>query len=203
MATKGSAVTPLVRVPWNDPVLIKPILDIGAAGVIVPLVRTADDVHRAVAACRYPPEGIRGFGPRRPASYGREGGPEFCRAANASMITIVQIEHIDAVNNLDEILAVPGLTSIVVGSNDLSGSMGHMGEPRHPDVLAAIDTIFAKANKVNMPVGMAVGDDLDVLTGWVDKGAAWLAMGADFMMLVRAATELIGRVRDHASPRRS
>src|SRR5207253_3124908 len=69
MATKGSDTTPLVRMPWNDPVLIKPVLDIGAAGVIVPLVRTAEDVRRAVAACLYPPEGIRGFGPRRPSNY--------------------------------------------------------------------------------------------------------------------------------------
>ena len=83
MATKGTDVLPLVRVPWNDPVLIKPILDIGAAGVIVPMIRTADDVRLAVAACRYPPEGIRGFGPRRPSNYARLGGPEFCKAERA------------------------------------------------------------------------------------------------------------------------
>ena len=82
MATKGTQTTPLVRVPANDPVLIKPVLDIGAAGVIVPLVKTADDVRQAVAACRYPPEGIRGFGPRRPSGYGARGGPEFCQEAN-------------------------------------------------------------------------------------------------------------------------
>src|SRR5713226_4003575 len=110
MATKGTDTACLVRVPWNDPVLIKPVLDIGADGVIVPLVRTADDVRRAVAACRYPPLGIRGYGPRRPSDYGRHGGPEFCKAANEAIIVIVQIEHIDAVNNIDEILAVPGLT---------------------------------------------------------------------------------------------
>src|SRR5439155_26617319 len=127
----------LVRVQWNDPVLIKPVLDIGAAGVIVPSVSTADEARRAVAACRYPPDGIRGFGPRRPSNYGRLGGPEFCKAANEAVIVIIQIEHIHGVNNLDEILAVPGLTGILVGSNDLSGSMGHMGEPRHPDVLRA------------------------------------------------------------------
>src|SRR5207244_391059 len=136
---------PLVRVAWNDPVLIKPVLDIGAAGVIVPLVRTAEDVHRAVAACRYPPEGIRGFGPRRPSQYGQLGGPEFCQAANASVITIVQIEHHEAVANLGEILAVPGLTGIVVGPNDLAGSLGHMGDTRHPDVLRTIETVLTQA----------------------------------------------------------
>src|SRR5258706_13187710 len=103
MATRGSDAAALVRVPWNDPVLIKPVLDIGAAGVIVPMIRTADDVRLAVAACRYPPEGIRGFGPRCPSNYARIGGPEFCRAANEAMITIVQVEDIEAVKNLDEI----------------------------------------------------------------------------------------------------
>ncbi|MEX2561595.1 MAG: aldolase/citrate lyase family protein [Pirellulales bacterium] len=197
MATKGSPTTPLVRVPWNDPVLIKPVLDLGAAGVIVPLVRTADDVRRAVAACRYPPEGIRGFGPRRPANYGRLGGPEFCRAANESVITIVQIEHIDAVRNIDAILAVPGLTGIVFGPNDLSGSMGHMGQPRHPEVIAAMEAVIAKATKTPVFVGASVGDDPDLMIEWIDKGIQWLSMGADFTLLLKAASQAAARLRDH------
>src|SRR5258706_242440 len=98
MATKGTNVTALVRVPWNDPVLIKPVLDIGAHGVIVPFIRTVEETRLAVSACLYPPDGIRGYGPRRPSNYGRLGGPQFCKAANEAMITVVQIEHIDAVN---------------------------------------------------------------------------------------------------------
>jgi 2-dehydro-3-deoxyglucarate aldolase/4-hydroxy-2-oxoheptanedioate aldolase len=203
MATKGSDTTPLVRVPWNDPVLIKPVLDIGAAGVIVPLIRTADDAHRAVAACRYPPDGIRGFGPRRPSNYGRVGGPAFCQAANDTIITIVQIEHIDAVNHLDEILAVPGLTGIVVGSNDLAGSMGQMGEPRHPDVRHAIETVIAKARRTEVFVGIAIGDDPDTLIEWVDKGMQWLVMGTDFTLLLRAADQIAGQVREQVCRARS
>lgn len=201
MATIGSDTTPLVRVPWNDPVLIKPVLDIGAAGVIVPFVRTVDDVRRAVAACRYPPEGVRGYGPRRPSNYGRMGGAELCKALNAAMITIVQIEHIDAVNTIDGILAVPGLSAIVIGSNDLSGSMGHMGEPRHPEVLGAIERVIDRARQANVFVGIAIGDDVDMLNGWVDKGVQWLAMGGDFSLLVRAITEVAGKVRTHANAR--
>ena len=197
MATKGSGTTPLVRVSWNDPVIIKPVLDIGAAGVIIPLIRTADDARRAVAACRYPPEGIRGYGPRRPSHYARQGGRDFCQSANENMIVIVQIEHIDAVHNLDEILAVPGLTGIVVGPNDLSGSMGHMGEPRHPAVLQAIDTVIAKARQSGVFVGIAVGDDPDVLIEWLDKGMQWVLMGCDFTLLLRAATQVCHQVRAH------
>ena len=197
MATKGGGTTPLVRVSWNDPVIIKPVLDIGAAGVIVPLIRTAEDARRAVAACRYPPEGIRGYGPRRPSNYGRQGGSAFCQSANESVIVIVQIEHLDAVNNLDEILSVQGLTGIVVGPNDLSGSMGHMGEPRHPAVLRVIETVIAKARQSGVFVGIAVGDDPDVLTEWVDKGMQWLLMGCDFSLLLRAASQVCRQVREH------
>jgi 4-hydroxy-2-oxoheptanedioate aldolase len=197
MATKGSETTPLVRIAANDPVLIKPVLDIGAAGIIVPLVKTADDVRLAVAACRYPPEGIRGFSPRRPSGYGVRGGPEFCKAANQTIITIVQIEQVEAIQNLDEILAVPGLTSIVVGPNDLAASMGYTGQPRHPEVIRAIDAVIAKARMAKVPMGIAVGDDPEVLIEWADKGVHWLAMGADFTLLVRVASQLAQRVREH------
>ncbi len=201
MATKGSTTTPLVRVAWNDPVLIKPVLDIGAAGVVVPMIRTAADTRLAVAACRYPPDGIRGYGPRRPSNFGRLGGPEFCKAANEAIIVIVQIEHIDAVNNIDEILAVPGLTSILIGSNDLSGSMGHTGEPRHPEVLRAIDRVIEKTRKTDVFVGIAIADDPVLLNGWVDKGVQWLSMGNDYSLLLRSANQVASAVRDHASAR--
>jgi 2-keto-3-deoxy-L-rhamnonate aldolase RhmA len=196
MATKGTQTTPLVRVAANDPALIKPVLDIGAAGVIVPLVKTADDVRLAVAACRYPPEGIRGFGPRRPSGYGARGGPDFCKAANQAIITIVQIEQIEAFQNIDEILAVPGLTSIVVGPNDLAASLGFTGQPRHPEVIRAIDTVIAKARAAKVPMGIAVGDDPDVLIEWANKGVNWIAMGADFILLVHVAAQLAQRVRE-------
>jgi 2-keto-3-deoxy-L-rhamnonate aldolase RhmA len=200
MATKGTETTPLVRVPANDPVLIKPVLDIGAAGVIVPLVKTAEDVQWVVAACQYPPEGIRGFGPRRPSGYGARGGPDYCKAANQSIITIVQIEQAEALRNLAEILAVPGLTSIVVGPNDLAASLGYTGQPRHPEVLRAIDSVIAQARSAKIPMGIAVGDDPDLLVEWVDKGVSWLAMAADYGLLLRSASQLATRVREHKRP---
>jgi 2-keto-3-deoxy-L-rhamnonate aldolase RhmA len=196
MATKGTQTVPIVRVPANDPVLIKPVLDIGAAGVIVPLVKTADDVRLAVAACRYPPEGIRGFGPRRPAGFGARGGPEFCQLANRSIITIVQIEQREALENLDAILAVPGLTSIVVGPNDFAASLGYTGQPRHPDVLRAIDMVIAKSKTARIPMGLAVGDDPEILAEWLDKGVNWLSIAADFALLVRRAAQVTGALRD-------
>jgi 2-dehydro-3-deoxyglucarate aldolase/4-hydroxy-2-oxoheptanedioate aldolase len=199
LAAKGSGATMLVRVAWNDPVLIKPVLDMGAAGIIVPLVRTAEDVRRAVAACKYPPEGIRGYGPRRPSNYGRKGGPAFIRRENETVLTIAQIEHIEAVQNLDAILAVSGLTSLLIGPNDLAGSMGHAGEPRHAEVLHAIDSVIAKATQAGVPVGLAAGGEAEEFLHWHKKGVNWLTVGSDFWLLVRALTSLTEEIRKRAA----
>ena len=203
MATKGSDTAALVRVPWNDPVLIKPVLDIGADGVIVPLVRTADDVRQAVAACRYPPEGIRGYGPRRANGFGRLRGPEYCQLANETIIIVVQIEHIDAVHNLDEILAVPGLTSITVGPNDLAGSMGLMGQPNHPDVVKAIETIVDKTRRTNVWASVSVGGPPEYFASWVTRGAQWLPLSGDIAFMLSAARQFTAQVRElaQAAPR--
>jgi 2-dehydro-3-deoxyglucarate aldolase/4-hydroxy-2-oxoheptanedioate aldolase len=199
MATKGSDTAPLVRVRWNDPVLIKPVLDIGAAGVIVPMVRNAEEAKNAVAACRYPPDGIRGFGPKRPSDYGRHVGPEFCKKANESIIVIAQIEHIDAINNINEILAVPGLTGIVFGPYDLSGSMGHMGEPGHPEVKKAMERVVAKARKTNLFIGIGV-EDARQAAEWLEKGVNGLVLGGDFSILVKITTELAKEIRSARHP---
>jgi 2-keto-3-deoxy-L-rhamnonate aldolase RhmA len=195
MATKGTNCTPLVRVAWNDPVLVKPVLDIGAAGVILPMVRNASEAQRAVEACMYPPAGIRGYGPRRPTNYGRIGGPEFCRSANESVIVIPQLEHVEAVKNIDKILKVPGISSIVIGPNDLSGSMGLLGQPRHPDVVAAIDTIISAAKRAKIPLGMGGVGGYDDIKLWLAKGVQWVASAADFVFITQAVDELFARVR--------
>ncbi|HEV8003417.1 MAG TPA: aldolase/citrate lyase family protein [Planctomycetaceae bacterium] len=202
MAVNGSKSFPLVRVAWNDPVLLKPVLDIGTPGVVIPLIRTAADAALAVAACRYPPKGIRGFGPRRASRYGRDGGPDYIAQADASIMVNVQIEHAEAVKNLDAILATDGLSGIVIGPNDLAGSMGYPGQPRHPDVLKAIDTVAARARAANKFVGLGSSADPDELADWVRRGVQWLLVGADFVLLrkgtaqtIAAARSLIGSTR--------
>ncbi len=204
IATKGSNATPLVRVPWNDPVLIKPVLDIGAPAIVVPFVNTAEQARRAVAACKYPPDGIRGFGPRRPSNYSRLGGPEFTKAQNDAMIVVVQIEHVEAVQNLDEILAVEGLTAIVVGSNDLSGSMGLMGQPRHPDVLRVVEDVIRRARKAGKCPGIAIVNNADWLVGWAEVGAQWLMMGNDYTLMLTEADRISAEIRErtkHLAPK--
>jgi 2-dehydro-3-deoxyglucarate aldolase/4-hydroxy-2-oxoheptanedioate aldolase len=195
IAARGSGAAMLVRVAWNDPVLIKPVLDAGADGIIVPFVRSAEDVRRAVAACKYPPDGIRGYGPRRPSNYGRRGGPDYIRAANAAVLPIVQIEHRDAVDNLQEILAVPGLAALLIGPQDLAGSLGHPGEPQHTEVLRAIDTVLALAGRAAIPVGLAAGGEAEDFVAWARKGVRWLTVGGDFWLMVRALAQLTAHIR--------
>jgi 2-keto-3-deoxy-L-rhamnonate aldolase RhmA len=198
VAMRGSEAASLVRVRWNDPVLIKPVLDMGADGIIVPMIHTAEEARAAVAACRYPPEGIRGFGPRRPAKFGQLRGPEFCRLANESIIVIVQIEHIDAVRNLNDILAVPGLTGILVGPNDLAGSMGLMGQPEHPEVVRAMETIVAKARPTHVWASVSVGGGPEVLGQWIERGVKWLTVGDDLGFMSRAAHQMVSAIRGSA-----
>jgi 2-keto-3-deoxy-L-rhamnonate aldolase RhmA len=200
MAVKGTQAFPVVRVAWNDPVLIKPVLDIGTPGVVVPLIRTAADAALAVAACRYPPKGIRGFGPRRASRYGRDSGPEYCAAADASIMVNVQIEHAEAVKNLDAILATEGLAGIVIGPNDLAGSMGHSGRPDHPEVQKSIDTVITRARAAKKFVGVGASAEPGELADWARRGVQWLLVGADFALLRKGTVQTIAATRAKLAP---
>jgi len=195
MATKGTPVTPVVRVAWNDPVLIKRALDVGAGGILIPLVRSARDVETGVAACLYPPTGIRGFGPRRPASYERH-FTEYIKTANENIAVWAQIEHIDAVNDIDRIVRVPNLTGIFIGAFDLSGSMGMLGQVGHPDVQAAITKVIQAARSAGLPAGMAGPGDVDLAFQWIQKGIQFITLGGDQGYLVKASQALVGGVRE-------
>lgn len=195
MAAKGTGATTLVRVPWNDAIPIKQALDCGAAGVIVPMVRTADEARLAVTACLYPPEGIRGFGPRRPSHYGRLSGPSFCRQANEQIVCILQIEHIDAVNNFDSILETPGITAVVIGPNDLAGSMNLMGDTGNPAVQQAIETVIEKGNRAGVPVGIGAGPQAEAAREWIGKGMRWVAVGSDTSLLLGALRGVLESLR--------
>ncbi len=127
-------------------------------------------------------------------------GPEFCKAANDAMIVVVQIEDVNAVKNLDDILAVEGLTAIVVGSNDLSGSMGYTGQPRHPEVLRVIESVIDKARKAGKFPGMAIGNNADLLVGWAEKGAQWLMAGNDYSLMLHASDQIANDIRERTRP---
>jgi 2-keto-3-deoxy-L-rhamnonate aldolase RhmA len=184
IALKGTPTVPMVRVPWNDFVFIKRILDIGAAGVLVPHIKTADEARAAVAACKYPPLGIRGTGPRRPGRYGRL-EQEHIAVANEQTIVMAMIETAEAVQNIDDILAVAGLNAIVFGPVDLATSLGFLGDWQHPQVQQAIETVIDAAKTRRMPFG--AGRALDDPTEWLELGAQILIVGDDEWFIRRSA----------------
>lgn len=151
-AMNGTNCIPIVRPQWNDPVVIKRILDLGAYGVLVPWVNSKEEAENAVRACRYPPEGIRGFGPRRAGMF----DPDYYQTANEELLIAVQIETDKALKNLDEILSVPGIDACYIGPWDLSVSLG-LGVPpnwNEPTYLAAFDQVLETAKRHGKPAGM-------------------------------------------------
>lgn len=158
MAFKASETVPLIRVPWNDHVQIKQALDMGWDGVLVPQVNTEEEAAQAVSACRYPPVGTRGFGPRRAGNYYRD-QDEYVSLANDSVICAIQIENVRGADRIDEIARVSGVDWIFVGPCDMSGTCGDFCDPDSPQVLDAIEKIFAAAKAAGIPAGNPGGSD--------------------------------------------
>ncbi len=192
MAVRGTSCAPFVRVPWNEQGVIKPLLDLAPAGVIIPMVNDAASAAEAVAACRYPPAGIRGCGIRRGNRYGAQPLDEYLRDSAANPLVIVQIEHINALGELDRILKTPGINSICVGPTDLSGSMGKLGRANDPEVLGAIDEICRKTREAGLMLGTADSD----LDAWSKRGVDWMAITSDSGSIFSKAVEIMRRVED-------
>ena len=184
----GSAPAPIVRVGWNDPVEIKRVLDIGVAGVMVPMVNTVAEAEAAVQAMRYPPEGIRGVAGGRAAGYGSN-FEEYLSTANDDLLTIVQIESAEAVENADGIAAVEGVDALFVGPSDLSTSLDGMADWESKALLKAMERVIDAAESTNTPIGSLALSAEDV-ERWMDLGFTYLIVGTDTRYLVRGATEL-------------
>lgn len=189
-----------VRVRGSDVAHIKPVLDIGAGGIIVPQVRSAGEVQQVVSACRYAPLGNRGFGPRRAANYGRDGGSDWMRRVNQQIFVAVQIENESAYAELDAIAATDGVDSIVLGPYDLSVALGHAGELQHPVVVDAIEQIIATASKAGKYVGSgmaAYAGEALVASG---RGVQWIQCGDDCGYMVAHIEQLFREIRCRQSP---
>ena len=195
MAARGTGCAPFVRVPSNDPVRIKPVLDLAPAAIIVPFVQTPADVELAVQACKYPPRGIRGYAPRRGAGFGGIPQMDYLEFADRQTMVIVQIEHIEAVRNIDAILATPDLDGICLGPNDLSGSLGRLGRVGDPEVVKAIDTVLEKARRTDLLIGVATGYTPQTLSIWLEKGIQWICLNTDYSNMYQQARLVLDAVR--------
>ncbi|MFO1325820.1 MAG: aldolase/citrate lyase family protein [Rubrivivax sp.] len=198
-AVAGTRLVPIVRVPWNDTVTIKRVLDAGATTLLVPFVQTADEAAAAVAATRYPPQGVRGMaGMSRAAHFGTLA--DHFGTANRRLSVIVQIESADALGRLESIAAVDGVDALFMGPADLSASMGLTGKLTHPKVMAAMADAARRCQALGKPLG-TIGGTPEVVTQYRAMGYGFLAVDSDIGLFVqasqRAVQALRGRDGDH------
>lgn len=185
-------VAPLVRVPSNDAVVLKQVLDLGAQDVIVPMVSSADEARAAVAATRYPPHGVRGVGSSlaRSARWNRVTG--YLADSTSHVSLTVQIETVAGVEAAADIAAVDGVDQVFVGPSDLAASMGRLGEQGHPEVVDAVLRTFAAVHGAGKRVGVNAFDP-SAADGYLTRGADFVATGADVALLARASEDLASR----------
>lgn len=192
-AMRGGAAEPVFRVPWNEPVIIKRALDVGARSLLIPFVQNAEEARKAVAATRYPPLGIRGVAVTpRATDYGRIQG--YHRNAHLDTCVLVQLETKAALKEIEAVAAVEGVDGIFIGPSDLAAAFGHLGNPTHPDVQAAIKDAGARIRAAGKSAGMLTGnaDDAEAL---FDLGFNFTAVGSDVGILARGAENLAARFR--------
>lgn len=199
MVARGKGKPAIVRVGGSDTPFIKPVLDAGAHGIVVPQVRSTEEVRRIIEDCRYPPLGRRGFGPLIPTNYGRDDAARYVASANAHLFVSVMIETAEAVAAIDQIVALPGLDSVVLGPWDLSGSLGHLGEVGHPTVVAALEKVIASAKAAGLRVGSGMPADPEFAALQVRRGVQWLQLGGDCGYLVAYADQLSRQLRQRLS----
>ncbi len=180
--------TPIIRPAWNDAVLAKRALDIGAQTLLFPYVQNAEEARRAVASTRYPPEGVRGVAVASRASrFGRT--PGYLTKANSEMCVLVQVETRDALRELEAIAKVDGVDGVFIGPSDLAASLGHLGNPAHPEVQAAIEDAAKQLKALGTPAGILSGNE-DEVRRYIAWGYLFVAVGADVGLLAKGADAL-------------
>ena len=184
-AMQGAEVTPIVRVAETNAALIKKALDRGAYGVICPLVNTAREAELAVSACKYPPAGVRGVAGTRASRYGLD-MKEYYRTWNDEVLVICQIETREALENVREIAAVPGVDVLFIGPYDLSANLGFLGQIKEKAFQEAVARIQQAAQDNDVAVGYYAADAAEVLDR-VEQGMTFVSLGSDVAFLAGAA----------------
>ena len=188
-------VSPVVRPAANDAVLIKRFLDIGARSLLIPYVQSPDEARAAVAATRYPPNGIRGVSAlTRATQFGRY--VDYAHRADMEIALLVQIETQAGLDALEDIAAVDGVDGIFIGPADLAASLGHMGQLAHPDVVRAVEDAIVRIGKCGKPAGILTADP-SFAARCIELGTVFTAVGVDAALLARGADALAGRFRAH------
>ena len=197
IATHASGAASVVRIPWNEPYLAKRVLEMGPDGIIFPQINSAEGLKKAMDSCIYPPYGSRGFGPRRACRYTAEPLDDYIKEAPDRMCRFAQIEHIDAVKDLDRMLQVPYVDGFILGPCDLSGSIGRLNDIYCDECLELIDTVIAKCKANGKAIGIAVGcAEREKMQFWYDRGIQFISSGSDMWAIVTRAKEQYDMMRE-------
>jgi 4-hydroxy-2-oxoheptanedioate aldolase len=192
-AVAGQAVHPVARVPVGETALIKQYLDIGFQTLLVPLVETAEQAAQLVKAVRYPPRGVRGVAvATRAARWGR--ADNYAATADAQICLLVQVETRKGLDNLDAIARTEGIDGVFIGPGDLSAALGHLGNPTHPEVLAAIEAALLAIRACGTPAG-TLATDPALAERYLNLGCTFVAVGLDSMILAKATSDLAQRFK--------
>ncbi len=197
IAARAAGTASIVRIPWNDQVRAKAILEMGPDGMIFPMVNSAAEAEEAIRSCLYPPDGIRGFGPRRAVRYGFDDSIDYVKR-NGDFLKILQIETIQAVQNLDEIIQVKGIDAFIIGPCDLSLSLSLdvFGCNEEKSFLDAVTTAIAKTKKAKIPIGVSMGSyGIPDMKYWLDKGVDFLSVGGDVSYLKQGAVDALQNLK--------
>ena len=192
-AAAGGKSALVVRVAWNDKVLIKRALDLGAQNLLVPFVENPEEARQAVSATRYPPTGVRGVaGCTRASSYGLY--PNYLNRANDNICLLVQIETKAALQNLASIATTTGVDGVFIGPSDLSASLGHLGNPGHDDVQKELRAALSQLQELKVPAGILAFNPEEARR-YIDWGYSFIAVGADLGLLIGGAQRLLAEFR--------
>ena len=184
---------PVVRVPWNDMVNIKRVLDIGAQSLLIPYVQNADEARQAVAHTRYPPAGVRGVaGTTRASRFGRI--KDYAKRAHEETCVLVQVETEPALRHIEAICALDGVDGVFIGPADLHASMGYTGETANPKVKPVIDEAIRRIRKAGKAPGILTPNEADA-RHWLECGALFVAVGSDAGILARGADALAAKFK--------
>jgi 4-hydroxy-2-oxoheptanedioate aldolase len=186
-------VMPVIRPAWNDTVLIKRYLDVGAQSLLIPYVQNGEEAARAVAAIRYPTRGVRGVaGVTRASRFGRV--KDYARRAEEALCLLVQIETRDGLANLEAIAKTDGIDGVFIGPADLAAALGHLGDSGHADVQKAIEDAIKRIRACGKPAGILATDEASARR-YIQWGTTFTAVGLDAMILARGAENLAALYR--------
>jgi len=197
MAVAPTDTAAFVRVTWNDPQIVKPILEMGPDGIVFPNIRTKEEAELAVASVLYPPDGIRGYGPQRANMYGMIDNDEYLEHVAKKVWKIMQIEDWRTVERLEEILAVPGIDAIQIGPKDFSASMGKL-KAFDQEVWDMLQKLVEKCNKANVPIGTSFaysGSTSPLIEKWISMGVNWINVNSDVTFLMEGAKTTLHNVQ--------